>query len=251
MRSVDTIVVQVALLVCFVTISQLAQAQNLWLDTIPQQQVGCVMGRSTIESGDFAKLLRDGAESAGATELGDPFLTRAKPIGDANGAMDWEACAVYKGQVQAAAGFQAQIVPPSSGAFNLCEGTDVRACSDALVMWIKAKSPDFNALTRMIPLFGYSNDKLERTKQSATTLVSQTFLISGDSTPSSVPEPETELDKQLYGRAVQPRQLRRLLDPSQVAPLPNITKRGGEKHYNAIIVFVAISEAQKAALMTP
>jgi hypothetical protein len=119
------------------------------------------------------------------------------------------------------------------------------------VSWIKAKSPDFNSLTRIIPLFDFSSDKLQTTKQSVNTLVSQTFLISGDETASNVPVPETELDKQLYGQAAQPRQSRPLLDPSQFPPLPNITKKGGEKNYNAILVFVAISEAQRAALGAP
>lgn len=178
-------------------------------------------------------------------------MTKGNPTGSAKGATDWEACAVYKGSAEGTTGFQQQTLPASPGAFNLCEGTDAKTCSDGLVSWIKAKSPDFNSLTRIIPLFEYSNDKLATTKQSVNTLVSQTFLISGDDTASNVPEPETELDKQLYGQAAQSRQPRRLLDSSQFPPLPNVTKKGGEKNYNAILVFVPISETQRAALGTP
>jgi hypothetical protein len=80
--------------------------------------------------------------------------------------------------------------------------------------------------------------------------VSQTFLISGDDTASKVPDPETELDKQLYGQVAQPRQPRPLLAKSQF-PLPSYTKKGGEKDYNAILVFVPLSETQRAALGKP
>jgi hypothetical protein len=249
MRSIDKTILRLSVVLCFFTSALPALAQNPWLGVIPQQLVGCITGQGTVESVDFAKLLRDRAKSAGAIEIGHPFLTKVG-TGTANGASGWEACAIYKGSAQATSSFEQQTLPASSGAFNLCEGTDAKTCSDGLVSWIKAKSPDFDSLTRMIPLFAYSTDKLDATKQSVNILVSQTLLITGDETPSKVPDPETELDKQLYGPATQLRQPRQLLDKSQY-PLPDFTKKGGEKHYNAILVFAPISEAQRTALGTP
>jgi hypothetical protein len=217
-------------------------AQTFWLDTIAQQETGCVKGTGKLEGVDFGQLLRDNAKAAGATEVGYAFLTKANPDGT-----DWEACAVYKGAAQQTGGLHKQVVPASPGAFTLCEGTDAKQCSDALVAWIKAKSPDFNTLPRIIPLFGYSADKLDTTKQSVNTLILQTFPISADETASKVPEPATELDRQLYGTVAQLRQPRPLLT-SPVPSLPNVARKGGEQRYNAILVFVPISEAQKAAL---
>ena len=225
-------------------------AQNLWLDTIPAEQVGCVKGQGKIESVDFGKSLRENARAAGAIEIGYPFLTKANPIGNEDGSMDWEACAIYKGPLQTTSGFEEQTLSASPGAFNLCEGTDVKKCSDALVAWIRTKNPDFHTLPRLIPLFAYSNGKLEATKQSVSTLVSQTFPISGDETASKVPEPAGGLDEQLYGPPSQPRQPRPLLTSQLPAPL-DIAKKGGEQHYNAILAFVAVSEAQKTALGAP
>jgi hypothetical protein len=251
MRSIDTTILRLSFALCFLTSTRPALAQTPWLGVIPQQQVGCTTGQGTVESIDFAKLLRDRGKSAGAIEIGHPFLTKVASTGIANGASNWEACAIYKGSAQATSSFEQKTLPASSAAFTLCEGTEAKTCSDGLVSWIKTKSPDFDSLTKMIPLFAYSSDKLDATKQSVNTLVSQTFLITGDDTPSKVPDPETELDKQLYGPATQPRQPRQLLDKSQFPPLPDFTKKGGEKHYNAILVFVPISEAQRAALEAP
>jgi hypothetical protein len=251
MRSINKSIAQFSLLFCFVAIAPPAQAQNLWLDAIPQQQVGCVKGQGAIQSIDFAELLRKNAKDAGATEIGHPFLTKVNPTGNADGATDWEACALYKGSAQPTPSFLVRTLPATPGAFNLCEGTNAKACSDGLVSWIKAKSPDFDSLTRIIPLFKYSSEKLETTKQSLNDLVSQTFLISGDDAASKVPDPATELDKQLYGQVAQPRQPRPLLDRSQFPPLADYTKKGGEKDYNAILVFVPLSETQRAALGKP
>jgi hypothetical protein len=132
----------------------------------------------------------------------------------------------------------------------LCEGTDVKACSDALVAWIKTKVPDFNTPTRVIPLIEYSAEKLDATKQSVSELMMQTFLIKGDDTASRVPDPVTELDQQLYGQPTQPRQPRHLIT-SQFPPPRDITTKGGEKSYTGVLVYVPVSDAQKTLLGTP
>ena len=169
-------------------------AQNNWLGTIPKEEVGCIRSQGKIETIDLGKLLRDNAKAAGVVEVGYPILTGTNPTENSDGTTDLAACALYKGSVHATSGFQLRLLPASPGAFALCEGTDTKACSDSVLTWIRAKSPQFNALPRLIPLFGYSTDKLDATNQAVNSLISQTFPISGDETASKVPEPATDLD---------------------------------------------------------
>ena len=153
----------------------LALAQDHWIDAIPEQNVGCVTGQGKIESIDFGIILRDNAKNAKATETGFPFLTKADPTGDASGSVDWEGCVILKGPAQSTNGFQQKTIPASPAAFKVCNGTDAKACSDSLVAWIKTKVPGFPSLTRVVPLFDYSDAKLQETKQSANSLITKTF----------------------------------------------------------------------------
>jgi hypothetical protein len=216
-------------------------AEDRWVDPFPALQVGCLRGMGDLKDSDFVKQLGDNAKKAGATAIGSPFLANyATAQEDGKTVVRWEACVVYRGSLTSTAGFETKNLAAGIGAFEACQGEDSKACADLLLAWIKGRIPDFTAPVRVIPLVEFTTAANIRASEAR--LLADTPTNFGASGSTELPAPADALEQQLFGDSKAPRPL---LSASAEATAP---PKGGRQQLRGVLVFVPISEAQKALL---